>query len=78
MNYLLDLPLHWNHHLAKKIRTYRKAHNLTQKQLADKMEILEQRLHQIETFSQPITVVELSNLMAIFELTYKQFFDDNL
>ncbi|MDD9912327.1 MAG: helix-turn-helix transcriptional regulator [Alphaproteobacteria bacterium] len=73
MNYPLDLPLHWNQKLARKVRRYRKRRGFSQQELADRMHITEERLYRIETFSQPITVTELTNFMTIFGVTYREF-----
>ncbi|MDD9919959.1 MAG: helix-turn-helix domain-containing protein [Alphaproteobacteria bacterium] len=74
MNYILDLPVHWNQKLARKVRRYRKRRGFSQQELADSMHITEERLYRIETFSQPITVTELTGFMTIFDVTYREFF----
>ncbi|MDD9911599.1 MAG: helix-turn-helix transcriptional regulator [Alphaproteobacteria bacterium] len=74
MEYLLDLPVNWNQKLARKVRRYRKRRGLSQQELADRMHITEERLYRIETFSQPITVTELTSFMTIFDVTYREFF----
>ncbi|MDD9912626.1 MAG: helix-turn-helix transcriptional regulator [Alphaproteobacteria bacterium] len=78
MSYPLNLPLHWNQKLARKIRRYRRRRNLSQQELSQRMNITEERLYRIETFSQPITVAELTSFMAIFEVTYRELFDGSI
>lgn len=60
--------------IGNRIRTLRKENNMTSVFLAQRIQISQPYLSQIESGKKPITVDILIKICAIFELTLEQFF----